>query len=118
MIDNAEQAGKRVVQSASNRANQGKQVTAGNVAYFVIVKLRNVPILRPNMIENVEQSPSTFTLKDHPRHSPPTFDPNHELNIKPMNSAKNTPNHTIIQPLTTSSKLFGPKLRRFKELGG
>jgi hypothetical protein len=42
MIHNAELAGKRVVQSASNRSsNQGKQVTAGNVAYFVIVKLRN-----------------------------------------------------------------------------
>ncbi len=44
MIHNAEQAGKKVTRAASNRGNKGKaagQVTAGNVAYFVIVKLRN-----------------------------------------------------------------------------
>jgi len=42
MMHNAELAGKKVVQSANNRAsNKGKEVTAGNIAYFVIVKLRN-----------------------------------------------------------------------------
>jgi hypothetical protein len=47
MMHNAENNGKRVVQSANNRGNKGnqgkkvKQVTAGNVAYYVIVKLRN-----------------------------------------------------------------------------
>jgi len=44
MMHNAELAGKKVVQSASNRGKavkQVKEVTAGNIAYYTIVKLRN-----------------------------------------------------------------------------
>ena len=38
MMHNAEQAGKKVVRSASGR--RGKEVTAGNVCYYTIEKLR------------------------------------------------------------------------------
>jgi hypothetical protein len=44
MMHNAENNGKEVVQSANKRVNKGKavkQVMAGNVAYYVIAKLRN-----------------------------------------------------------------------------
>jgi hypothetical protein len=42
MIHNSEQAGKKVTRSASNRGRKGaKAVTAGNIAYYTIVKLRN-----------------------------------------------------------------------------
>jgi hypothetical protein len=40
MMHNAELGGKKLVQSAS-KVKQGKQVTAGNIAYYCIVKLRN-----------------------------------------------------------------------------
>jgi len=41
MMHNAELAGKKLVRSASSQVKQGKQVTAGNIAYYVIIKLRN-----------------------------------------------------------------------------
>lgn len=42
MVHNAELAGKRLVQSARSHARKGvKVITAGNIAYYCIVKLRN-----------------------------------------------------------------------------
>ena len=38
MMHNAEQAGKKVVRSASGR--RGKEITAGNICYYTMEKLR------------------------------------------------------------------------------